>query len=376
MSTSRFEYGTARLKDFRVVTTQSKAGKASADAVTLNDEPLRPGKRFWHSLQLRFGFTPNIFKYFSHQEVFERIADRSPNDGLRYCIDRADPNRPALLAVTNPKTAVMAHDDLRDLLAKHGSESVSYSDGVVRSTHGPRYASPFAIAGDQFQSRFVIDCPIDGFGRPAVYLSLLREICSNGAVAYTPAFRSEMNVGTGLDGPKFALTRALEGFNNEEGFMALRQRFESATRSWASVNETLKLYKLLVKLHSHGHLNRDTKVGTDGGVEVPEGSPLFRSFHTMTGDLTRVYGLANLDGLSVKRQRTLPAACRVYDLLNFTSELATHHARPEAARPLQAHIGQLVSAEYDLEGTVDQFADYRDFFVKDAAAIESKAELA
>ena len=55
----------------------------------------------------------------------------------------------------------------------------------------------------------------------------------------------------------------------------------------------------------------------------------------MTGDLQRIYGMANLDALSVKRQRTLPAACKVYDLLNFASEVATHHAdadrRPDDA---------------------------------------------
>jgi hypothetical protein len=370
----RFEYGTARLKDFRVVASQEKSGKANVEAVLLRDEPLRPGKRFWHSLQCRFGFTPNVFKYFTHHEVFDRISERCPNDSLRYCIDRGG-SRPLLLAVTNPRTAAITHDDLQALLSQYHSEGVTYADGVVRSTHRPRCGGPFAIAGDQFQSRFVIDCPVDGFGRPAVYLSLLREICSNGAVAFTPAFRSELNTGTGPDGAQFALMRALDGFNNEEGFAALRQRFESATQSWASVNEALKLYKLLVRLHSNGHLSRSASVGGDGGSEVPEGSPLFRSFHRMTGDLSRLYGLANLDGLSVKRQRTLPAACRVYDVLNFVSELATHHARPEASRPLQAHLGQLVSAEYDLEGTAGQFADWQDFFVGNSATIETASRL-
>jgi hypothetical protein len=88
----------------------------------------------------------------------------------------------------------------------------------------------------------------------------------------------------------------------------------------------------------------------------------------MTGDLTRLYGLADLDALTVKKQRTLPTACRVYDLLNFTSELATHHARPEAARTLQGHLGQLISGEYDLEGTAEQFGDWRDFFLEAPSA--------
>ena len=42
-------------------------------------------------------------------------------------------------------------------------------------------------------------------------------------------------------------------------------------------------------------------------------TPVMYAFGKMTGDLTRVYGLANMDALSAKRQRTLPSACRVYD---------------------------------------------------------------
>ena len=43
----------------------------------------------------------------------------------------------------------------------------------------------------------------------------------------------------------------------------------------------------------------------------------------------KLYGLANLDTLSPKRQRTLPVDCKVYDLLNFATEIATHHASTE-----------------------------------------------
>lgn len=48
----------------------------------------------------------------------------------------------------------------------------------------------------------------------------------------------------------------------------------------------------------------------------------------MTGDTSRLYGLANLDALSAKRQRTLPVRCKVYelckvyDLLNFAPATA------------------------------------------------------
>jgi hypothetical protein len=355
----RFDYGVAHLREFGVATETDKLGRTQVTAVTLGGEPLKPSKRFWHSLQVRFGFTQNIFRYFTHAEVFRRISEVAPNDSLRYCVERDGKGRGSLLAVTNPTTAVATHAELTGLVNRYGAEDVTYHDGTVRSTHSPRHSSPFAIAGDQFAAKYVIDSPIDGFGRPSVYLSLLRQVCSNGAIAFAPAFRSELTVGKGNDAATFALVRALEGFNNEDGYAAMRDRFEAATRSWASVAEVQRLYKLLTRLYGTGNLN---VVGGDGAAEVPVGSPLFRNFHKMTGDLSRLYGLANLDTLSPKRQRTLPTAARMYDVLNFTSELATHHATPEAAKALHAYLGQAISGEYDLEGTAEQFADWRDFF--------------
>ena len=54
--------------------------------------------------------------------------------------------------------------------------------------------------------------------------------------------------------------------------------------------------------------------------------------------------------------------CRVYDLLNFSSELATHHSDAAGNRALQAYIGSLISEEYDLEGTAENVTEFADFF--------------
>ncbi len=378
MST-KFEYGVASIKDLRVKTEADAAGKPMIRAITLGDRTLRPTARFWNSLHLRFGFTSNIFRYFSHAEVFQRISERSPTDRFRYCIEKpANKSADNLLAVSNPGSAVMRHDDLLGLLDKHKTGDVSYHNGVIRSEHSPRMGGTFQVAGDGFQNRFVIETPIDGFGRPSVYLSLLRMICANGAVGYTPAFRSELSVGKGEEGVAFALQRVLEGFNNEDGFAAMRQRFESSSRSWASVNEVNKLYKLLARMANTAQVNVGAPLAARGGDVAEEGvtsTSLFHSFHKMTGDLSQIYGLANLDTLSVKRQRTLPAACKVYDLLNFSSEVATHHSTEAGNRSLSAYIGDLISGEYDLEGTVDHLSDWRDFFIGNEATTDTLASL-
>jgi hypothetical protein len=134
---------------------------------------------------------------------------------------------------------------------------------------------------------------------------------------------------------------------------------------------------LLARLHNRGEIKGEAALPAFGedGTQGGSSSSLFRAFHEMTGDLTRIYGMANLDALSVKRQRTLPAACRLYDVLNFASELATHHTTEMGNRIVQAFIGDLISGEYDLEGTVDRFSDWRDFFIGSDLTTDTLAHL-
>ncbi len=378
-----FEYGHCRVKDFNVKaeratpTKGSRVGKLAVREVEVDGRPCNPSKRFWTSIQCRFGFANNIFRYFDHKEVFDRISEKSPNDIVRYCIEKGEDGKSdTLLAVTNPQTSTIKYNQLQELLGRYNAEGSSYSRGIVRSTHAPRVGSQaFQIAGDEFKNKFVIDTPIDGFGRPNIYLSLMRLICSNGAIGYSPSFRSEISTGKTDDDVHFALVRAMDGFNNEDGFAAIRDRFDNATKSWASVNEVQKLYKILHTLVNNDALNKTGKdyiKSKNGGlVEVATALPIFNKFNEMTGDITRIYGLANLDSLSVKRQRTLPTACKVYDLLNFSTEIATHQSNADGNRKLQAFVGDLISGEYDLEGTVDEYSDWRDFFLDDKQIAES-----
>ena len=224
---------------------------------------------------------------------------------------------------------------------------LSYADGVVTSTHTPRSGEqPFTIGGDAFQHRFVMETPIDGFSHPKIFLSFLRMVCENGMIGYGRAFRSDISLGKDI---AHCISRALAGFDNGEGYAALRQRFESAQQSWASVRECAELCKALVKLSDGQSIKSDHWL---------------RDFHRMTGNLHAIYGLANLDAISQKRQRVLPARCRVYDLLNFASEMATHRASAAASRTLQGYIGTMISDEYDMEGTAQSMTDFADFFLQ------------
>ena len=369
----KFEYGSLSLQDLNVeVVANPKSGKKTVKSLLVKGEAVRPSKRFWTSLQVYYRFSDNIFNYFDHAEVFQRIASCKPNERMRYCIQRDANGDGTLLAVTGLNKPVIHYDDLMNTLKRYETQKIGYTNGVLSSTHAPtRGGGLFQIQGDVFERRFVMDTPVDGFGRPNIFLSLLRQVCINGAIGYAKAFRTELRVGRGSDDVRYAIVRALDNFGNDEGFAALRQRFESAADSWASVAECNRLYRDLLRLHTAHHLGNSeankpaVKIGGDGAaLSDYSSSKIMNRFHDLTGNLVGLYGVAQIEALSIKRQRTLPARCMVYDLLNYATEVATHHATDLGSKALQAYVGTLVSQEYDMEGTAIQSKDFGDFFLK------------
>jgi hypothetical protein len=383
---NRFEYVYVPVNDLLVQTSpDQKTGKPKVDHVLVQDEPLLDSGRFWTSLFARYGFNKAFFKYFDYPEVFNRISEVEANDRMRLCIERGEDKNGApvnrLLAVSNPTKPLVVYDELMDLLGRYEGTSLNYSDGVVESTHVPRAGgNRFDILGDMHSNRFVMQTPVDGYGTPNLYLALLREICTNGMIGMSKVFRSQLALGKGADDVTPALIRALDGFNNDEGFAAIRQRLEVAGKSWLSVFEEQQLYQLLVKLHGNKAIDANDQTlhrGTDiakyltreisrrdlGGDPKLVGSPIIHAWHKMTGDPAESYGLANLDSLSAKRQRTLPVDCTVYQAINFATEVATHYATPSGGRQLQAWVGARLSEEYDMEGTMDKFGEFEDFLV-------------
>jgi hypothetical protein len=371
---STFEYGVCRINEIQAVRMSDDPKDKAIRRVNLQGRTLTATNRFWQSLHRRFGFTENFFNWFSPLEVFERISQVASNDQVRWCIEHQEDGKQNLLGISNPSTSIVQYKNLNQLLQEYGPDNVTYNEGVVTSRHQLKHSVDFKIAGDSFENRYQLDTPIDGFGRPAIYLSLLRLLCSNGAIGFSPAFRSELSLGKGKDKGEFAIERALDSFNNEEGYAALRQRFESASNSWASMAEAQALYKVIAKAYNNGHVSKPS-IGSDGASLLSARPDIMGAFRKTVGDFGDIYGLANPDTLSLKRQRTLPAKCRVYELLNFASEVATHHMQPAGQRPVQAFIGELISHEYDLEGTCDKFGDWKDFMIGDRTTTKTLASM-
>ncbi len=378
-----FDYAFLPVSDLQVKTKEDpKTGKKTVTDVMVQGESLKPTDRFWVSLFSRYGFNSAFFKYYDHEEVFTRISEVEKSDRMRLCIERDENGGGKILGVSNPSRPIVVFDELMDMLGRYHSQNVTYANGIVESTHTPRNgSSQFQIGGDDFANRFLLATPIDGYGAPNIYLSLLRTICMNGVVGYSKAFKSSLALGKGDDDVSPALTRAIDGFGNEEGYSALRQRLEAATKSWASVWESNQLYKLLVRLHANKYINdsqgaipeapgiakwlaTDIDTGVVGMSDDSVGSPILKAWHRCVSDVSKTYGLASLEALSAKRQRTLPVKATVYDIMNFATEVASHYADPVGARMLQGWIGNTVSEEYDLESTLDKFSDFKDFFIE------------
>lgn len=364
------------IKDVEVLSKADDNRKSHAPVVVGGDR-YNTTPRFWNSLFSRYGFNNQFFKYFSHDEVFDRIHKCEKNDKVRICIEKSVDKEPLLLAVSNPSKPVPDLNELFGLLSDYDGERITYSNGELSSLHSPRIGGSSSIGGDLFHNKFSVQVPIDGYGGTSLYLAMLRQVCSNGAIAMSKAFRQTLQLGKADDSVMPTLVRALDSYNNDEGFHALRQRLEASTKSWASIYDQAQLYKLLIKMHLNDELVEDCNpeavlinklVDQAGGPRrvladdrVINNSPILSSFHQLTGDTTLLYGIANSDAMSIKKQKNLPVKCTVYDLINFATEVGTHHSNPEGQRRIQGWFGTTVSSEYDLENTKEMYGDFADF---------------
>lgn len=325
----------------------SRIRRRAPAQLVLDGEPIVTTQRFWWSLFMRCGLNEAVFRYFEPSELFERVSQRDAGRSIRFAIETpGQPGRPRrLLAVSSPSGPLISRDAAAEIVDNYSGAGVAYAEGKLSSLHTPAVGDKsLSIGPDEFKQRFFVEVPVDGLGEPHIHVALIRLVCVNGAIGMRAAFRSTIRIGKD---PHHSLDRALAHYSNDDGFSAMRQRFESAQRSWASLREVRLLESELGKI-SWGT--------TDGAAERR------RAFRKMVGDYESRYGLASIEALSVKRQRMLQASCRVYDLINFATEIATHHAPPVAAGRLQAWLGSTITEEFDLEGTATNVPDFVDLF--------------
>lgn len=355
MKTTNISYIKSNLQNVQVIQkAASKINHQQRKKTTLleiNGESYEATDRFWNSLFSRFSISNSVFRYFDHAEVFKRISLRLDEKAkLRFCVENNGKDK-KILAISTPGTpgAVIEHDGIMRLLQKQGGDQIEYNHGMLKARFRPASGlACYKIGGDDFRNSLQLEVPIDGYGKPKIYLELIRQICSNGAVGIGEAFRSEINIG---NDPYYSIAHTLDSYDNDQGFAAFQSKFESSQKSWASMQEAYALQQVLVT----------SKVGRDH----------LKDFHKLTGDLPVIYGLSNIGAIPLKRQSVLPTKAKVYDLINFATELATHKAPVEEKGRLQGFVGTLISTPFDLENSSDKVVDFKDFFTDAKAKIKA-----
>lgn len=191
-----------------------------------------------------------------------------------------------------------------------------------------------------FHRRFVLEITEDGHGSPRTCLALLRQLFTNGMVADCAAFRSKVKAG---DVIAYVIQRAITTFDSEEGFDMLKQRTDSA-RDYRELSKVQRCIPCVSELKGNTFRPMQADSSLRRVARYPHES----------------YGVTKLDELPFKRQRLLPNKCRVYHLLNYLSELSSHHALMKMRTRIDRLVGTLVSEEYDLEGSANGNSDFAD----------------
>jgi hypothetical protein len=217
------------------------------------------------------------------------------------------------------------------------------------------------IEKDELISRFILETPIDGYGKPNIWLTFQ---IKNGPLitGFNKKYQSGINFGK--DGkPQDTLFRIIDSFSNEEGYVELRDKLEHANNSWASVGEIVNIIKFIWNL-SLTDLTPEHASSINQRIENKIKINMLRELEEKTGDLRAIYSVTDLDNLSSRKQRSLPSKMSVYELIKFASK-KTEILIPPAKRRLLMIIGNMLSREYDLEDSKDQFPEFNDFFAKE-----------
>jgi hypothetical protein len=168
-------------------------------------------------------------------------------------------------------------------------------------------------------------------GTPEATLATWRQICSNGAVAEAPLFRTKMEV---KDSSGEHFRRLLTSFSNPRGVEMLHTRLVIANETKASVDEVHQVETLIRRQVRDA---RHQMLLCERLQEVAD-NPCVR------------YGVTDLGAIGERRRALLPTGASVADVMNFVSELNTHHSailkNGDAANGL---LGDFYAKNYDLE---------------------------
>lgn len=311
-------------------------------SLVIDNSAYKLSDRFYKTLAGELGIPYGVFGFFTPLEVMERAAAKVPDLQLRVTVDTE--GRQAL-GLTQNKGLPMPINYIENVL--HNDKrltGVEYSDGVLSAMLD--LDDPWDVPNDStYGMRVRCRVPVDGVGMPDMSLATWRQVCSNGAVAETSLFRTKMEI---KDNSGEHFRRLLASFSNPSGVEMLQERMCNAAETKASVGEVVLLEGLIRRSVANA---RNQMLLRERLNDVAD-NPCVR------------YGVTDLANIGQKKRPLLPVGCSVADLLNFASELGTHHSdllKPEST--LQSFSGTLLSKGFDLEGLYPHTARTSSFYL-------------
>jgi hypothetical protein len=356
-----------RTKDYKENRSAGNAKNLTrGTAIEIEGEAFYPSGRFWNSFCAKVGIGTNVFNLYDHSEVLNRVVERNKFSASGNVRIIEDCKNNELLAITDPTKPVVQWRSVLSLIDRKGGYDVRYNNGVITSMHSLANDLDVKVGSEDHKQRIAVHTPIDGYGSPAVYLALLRQVCSNGMVAMSKAFKTSINIGkkdTSTD-IEFSLERMFDAFSNDEGFDALIRRLDAARASMLSVREFEHAQRFLARLTPPKDEDNPLRISQE-----------LRQFSNMAGNLHLKYGLSHLQQMTDKQMSLLETDMSVYEAINYLTEVTTHRLDPNNGTHnnintgVQGWIGSLIAKPYDLENTIDPSdvkSEFRDLYFADS----------
>lgn len=298
--------------------------------------------RFYKTLAAELEIPYGVFGFFTPLEVMTRAAEKEPELPLRVTVDTAQDEA---LGLTLNKGVPMPVKYIEKVLHEDSRlKEVEYRNGVLSATLD--LDEPWEIPNDStYHVRVRCRVPVDGVNMPDMSLATWRQVCSNGAVAEAPLFRTKMEI---KDNSGEHFRRLLVSFSNPSGVEMLQARMSAAAGTKASVGELMLLEGLIRRSVANA---RNQMLLRERLNDISD-NPCVR------------YGVTDLANIGLKKRPLLPVGCSVADLLNFASELATHHAdllKPDST--LHTFAGTVLSKGFDLEDLYPNALRTSDFYL-------------
>lgn len=315
------------------VTPQSVADSVIDDGgvfkgLFVDGERYSPSQRFLKGLAQRMKVPLGVFELFTPLEVIRRAAERVPDLPLRLTVDRGEHRA---LALVEDKGVPLPAGNIEVIMREDPRlQEFDYRDGVIMGRFD--LGEAWDIPGDsKYGVHISTEVPVDGMGTPSTTLATWRQVCSNGAVAEAPMFRTKMEV---KDNGGEHFRRLLRSFSNPRGIELLHERLIAANGTKASVDEVFQAESFIRRQIRD---SRHQMLLCERLQEVAE-NPCVR------------YGVTDLGAIGERRRGLLPTGASVADVMNFVSELNTHHGmllrNRNAANGL---IGEFFARSFDLE---------------------------